>query len=226
MGKYALFDWDNTLRKGFTICDWVQYLSAKEVINVDFYRDILYQFELSNKHVITYQQLSDNTTNLYAKAITGINVSDIKRLGKIFCSQDHAVFPYVCKLFNLFRQNNIEIIVISGTPHMLLEHYSKIFGIHKVYGMVIGVNENCFSGIIEKDYGIYKAEIVREICKVKREQPLFALGDSIADKPLIKAAKYGCYIDKATESIYLEGKIIGTMSSAYDTITNLGIFDL
>ena len=46
MKKYALFDWDNTLRKGFTITAWMEYLYDRGVIEEKYYFDLLNQFEL------------------------------------------------------------------------------------------------------------------------------------------------------------------------------------
>lgn len=224
MIKYAVLDWDNTLRKGFTITSWMEYLYAKEIVSDEHYRDFLSQFELYNKHVLGYYQLSDNTTAIYAKAIAGKNALDIENAGRYFCTCDCAVFPFVSRLFHSFRINGIKIIIISGTPQMLLEHYSGLLGIDEVYGLVVEVKEGYYTGVVEKDYGAYKSEIIKEICAAKGGNPVFALGDSIADEPLINAAKYGCYIDKDTGAISFGEKIIGSISSACEAIEKLGLF--
>lgn len=222
--KYALLDWDNTLRKGFTIQAWMEYLHVRQIISDEYYVDFLHQFELYDKKTLEYNQLSDNTTSIYVKAIEGKDVLDIESAGRDFCVQDNGIFPYVGRLFHDFRINRIEVIVISGTPQMLLEHYSKLLGIDEVYGLVVGVKEGCYTDIIERDYGACKSEIVDKICVAKGEKPIFAMGDSMADEPLINAAKFGCYIDKNTGTISLDGRTIGSISSACETIERLGIF--
>lgn len=224
MIKYALFDWDNTLRKGFTISSWMQYLSEKQIISKEYYSDFLCQFELYDNHKIDYRQLSDNTTYIYAYAITGKNVFEIENMAQDFCINDQAIFPFADKLLKKFRENNIEIIIISGTPQLLLNHYSRLLGFDEAYGMDIGVTADCFVNVIQKNYGVYKEEIVKNICECKGQLPIFALGDSIADAPLIDKATYGCYIDKKTGVISLDEKNIGYISSAYETILNLGLF--
>ena len=69
MKKYALFDWDNTLRKGFTITAWMEYLYDRGVIEEKYYFDLLNQFELCKSNRISYRKLSYNTTSVYANAI-------------------------------------------------------------------------------------------------------------------------------------------------------------
>lgn len=226
MIKYALFDWDNTLRKGFTITDWMQYLFEKQVVSKEYYSNFMYQFELYNNHKIDYKKLSDNTTYIYANAITGKNVLEMENMAQDFCIKDQAVFSFTDKLFKKFRENNIEIIVVSGTPQMLLNYYSRLLGIDEAYGLVIGIAADCFVNVIQKDYGAYKEDIVREICVSKGRLPIFALGDSIADAPLIDKAKYGCYINKETGAITLGDEKIGYLSSAYETILNLIVNDI
>lgn len=224
MIKYAVLDWDNTLRKGFTIMAWMEYLYARRIVSDEHYSDFLSQFEAYNRHMLGYCQLSDNTTAIYAKAIAGKNALDIENAGREFCTCDCDVFPFVSCLFHSFQVNGIKIIVISGTPQMLLEQYSGLLGIDEVYGLVVGVKKGYYTGVVEKDYGAYKSEIIKEICAAKGGNPIFALGDSIADEPLINAAQYGCYIDKDTGNISFGEKTIGSISSACEAIEKLGLF--
>lgn len=225
MIKYAVLDWDNTLRKGFTIKAWMEYLYTKKIICNELYSSFLEQLGLYENHMLSYYKLSENTTTLYSKAIEGKKAVDIEDAGRDFCIYDRAVFPFVSSLLYNLHKNNTRVIVISGTPQLLLEQYSALLGIDEVYGLVVGVKEGYYTGIVERDYGANKSEIMKEICAEKGENPIFALGDSIADEPLINAAKFGCYIDKDTGAISMDEKVIGFISSACEAIEKLGVFN-
>lgn len=223
MTEYVLLDWDNTLRKGFTIKAWMEYLYENRFVSNEHYFGFLSQFEAYDNHMLDYHQLSTNSTAIYAKSIAGKNVMDIKNAGRDFCIHDGGVFPFVKSLFHSFQTNKIEIIVISGTPEMLLENYASLLGIDEVYGLTVRARGNFYTDFVERDYGACKSEIVKKICEEKGGNPIFAMGDSIADEPLISTAQYGCYIDKDTGFISLNEKVIGSVSTACEVVKKLGI---
>jgi len=218
VNSYALFDWDNTLRKGFTIVSWVEYLCNQHVVNESSYIELLHQFELYEAGSITYQQLSNNTTSIYAQSIAGADVSYLEKLAYRFCQQDHAVFEFTKPLLRILMDAGIEIIVISGSPELVLLQYAKQLGVNEVYGMDLEVKLGRYTGVITKDYGIEKNEIVRVICKSKGFAPLLAFGDSEADNPLLNAAKYGFLIDKKSGKISVNGTIVGTESAICEIV--------
>jgi len=221
MNSYALFDWDNTLRKGFTVVSWVEYLCNQHVVNEANYIELLHQFELYEASSITYQQLSDNTTSIYAQSIAGADVSNLERLARRFCQQDHSIFEFTRPLLRILRDAGIEIIIISGSPKLVLSQYAKQLGINEVYGMDIEVKLGQYTGILTKDYGAEKNEIVHDICKSRENAPLLAFGDSTADAPLLNAAKYGFLIDKKYGQISVNGSIVGNDSTICEVVASL-----
>lgn len=221
MNRYALFDWDNTLRKGFTVASWVEYLCNQHVVDEANYIELLHQFELYESSRITYQQLSDNTTLIYAQSIAGVDVSNLEKLACRFCQQDCAIFEFTRPLLRMLRETGVEIIVISGSPKLVLLQYAKQLGVNEVYGMDIDIESGRYTGILTKDYGAEKNEIVREICKSKGFAPLLAFGDSAADAPLLNAAKYGFLIDKKSGQISVNGTVVGTESAICEIVASL-----
>ncbi len=221
MKKYVLFDWDNTLRKGFTITAWMKYLYIRNVIKKKYYYDLLNQFELCNSNRISYEQLSYNTTSIYSSAISGTQFSYLEDLAREFCFKDTFIFPFTYQLFDYFHKNEMEIIIISGSPQVLLIEYSKLLGIDEVYGMIIEVKNDYYTSIIKQDYGIDKQEIVQAICELKGCKPILALGDSSADKPMLSIAESSGIIDKLSGNIIFDGKIVGSVFSANELIENL-----
>lgn len=221
MNSYALFDWDNTLRKGFTIVSWVGYLCNYHVVNEAIYTKLLHQFELYKARCITYQQLSDNTTMIYTQSIAGTNASSLESLAYDFCKQDQDIFRYTRPLLEILKEADIEIDIISGSPKIVLLQYAKQFGINEVYGMDIEVKLGCYTGTLIKDYGADKHEIVHDICRSKGFAPLLAFGDSSADEPLLRAAKHGFLIDKENKQVSLNGTVVGDETTICEVVKSL-----
>jgi len=211
--RYALLDWDNTLREGFTITAWTKYLCNESVVEGNTYSRLMKQFELHQSGQISYERLASTTTEIYAQALIGAELSIIEELAKCFCEKDDAVFKFANGLFDFFRKQKIDIIIVSGAPQVVLVQYANLFGINEVYGMDIEVLDGKYTGIIRQDFGAKKAHIVQKICGTRNAMPLIAFGDSIADEPLLKAAKYGYFFDKKNEMVLFNGHQVCPLSS-------------
>ena len=211
--RYALLDWDNTLREGFTITSWTKYLCDKKAVHEDAYCKLMRQFDLYHAKQISYQQLGNTTTEIYAQALVGVEVSLIEQLAYSFCQQDKAIFKFAGNLFKLFQEKGVETIVISGSPQIVLAQYAKQLGISEIHGMDIEIQSNKYTGAIKQDFGAEKELIVKEIYHARKGAPLIALGDSIADEPLLKVAEYGYLLDRERKMIMLNGYEVAPLSS-------------
>lgn len=224
-GQYALFDWDNTLRKGFTIISWAEYLCAKKAIREDLYKKLIKQFDLYRARKLSYRQLATTTTEIYAQALSGIELSFIEELAYHFFIEDTDVFPFTGKLLGLLKEEGIGVIIVSGSPKIVLQQYADQFSFSEIYGMDIEVVDNKYTGIVKQDFGADKHRAVEEICYKKREVPLVAFGDSVSDKPLLSIAKYGYFLDWAENTIVLNGRKIAPISAIESVIENLPFSD-
>ena len=219
--RYALLDWDNTLRKGFTIISWTKYLCDQKVIREETYDKLLRQFKLHKAKEISYEQLATSTTEVYAQALVGVDFNSIENLAHNFYLEDTDVFSYTNKLFDLFKKKKIESVIISGSPKIVLSQYVKRFGISEIYGMDIEVIDGRYTGVVKQDYGAEKVQIVKQICHNRHNTPLISFGDSATDDPLLKVAKYGYFLDRKEEIIELNGREIAPLSSMDAVIKNM-----
>lgn len=223
MFGYALLDWDNTLHKGFTIVNWMKYLCEKQIIKQKHYDELLEQMKLYGGDKISYGQLNDKVALIYAKSLIGISVPVIKNAAHDFCLRDKDIYSFTRNMVRILKENRIEILIISGSPQMLLLEYSKLLGVDAVYGLIIERKEGYYTGNIKRNYGAEKSKIVQEISATKGIGPIFALGDSEADAPMIKSAKYGCFVNNQTGSITYNNKLIGFTSSIVEVMKNIGL---
>lgn len=218
---YALLDWDNTLRKGFTITSWTKYLCDREAIDKEAYDKLLKQFELHQTKRISYKQLATSTTEIYAQALSGAQLGLIKKLAHSFSREDTDVLPFTDKLFDSFMERKIETIIISGSPQIVLSQYAKRLGFSEIYGMDVEVVNGQYTGKVMQDFGAEKKCIVKDICHSRKKMPLIAFGDSTSDEPLLSAAKYGYLLDWKNKTILLNGHEIAPLSSIDIVIENL-----
>lgn len=220
---YALLDWDNTLRRGFTITAWTKYLCDKKAIKEETYNKLLRQFELHQAKKISYGQLATSTTEVYAQALTGIDLITIENLAHSFCLEDTDVFSYTDKLFDSFKKKRIDTVIISGSPEIVLLQYAKRFGFSEIYGMDVELVDGKYTGKVKQDFGAEKNLIVSKICHERKRMPVIAFGDSTSDEPLLSAAQYGYLLDWKHKAVVLNGQEIAPLSSIDAVIESLSL---
>lgn len=221
--RYALLDWDNTLRKGFTITSWTKYLCDKKAIREETYSKLLRQFELHQAKEISYEQLATSTTEVYAQALVGVDLISIENLAHSFCLEDTDVFSYTNKLFGFLREKRIDSVIISGSPKIVLLQYAKRFGFSEIYGMDVEVINGKYTGKVKQDFGAEKKLIVSAICHDRQGMPVIAFGDSTSDEPLLSVARYGYLLDWKRQAVMLNGRKIAPLSSIDTVIGNLSL---
>lgn len=132
--KYALFDWDNTIRSGYTLYSWVDYLCECNVID----EELLLKLEILKqqyiKKIITHDQYADRACIEYTKALTGKKVDEINQLINNYIKRDRKLlFSQMRILLKKLAEREIDIIVISGAPFRILEQYRQDLHLKEIY---------------------------------------------------------------------------------------------
>lgn len=189
--KYALFDWDNTVREGYTLYSWVDYLCNHSIINNEIQKKLQKLANQYQKNEITHDEYADKACREYTEALTGKNDKIFDKIIKDYIKEDRkAVFPEVSALMKFLNKRDIDIVVISGAPTRILEQYKKEFGLEKIFGFEEEVVEKKFTGKVACNFGHHKERKVKELIEYYKKVPYLALGDSESDLPLLKNSDY------------------------------------
>ena len=124
--KLALFDWDGTLRRGFTIEAWIRFLVREKVLKKEAEDKISYLFSEYQEHEITHDALSQKSAEVYASALEGCYVEDIYLAASRFIEEDKSFLnSFSVSLLSFLQAQEIEIVVISGAPSEILNIYRE-----------------------------------------------------------------------------------------------------
>ena len=187
---YALLDWDNTLRKGYTLFTWMDYLIGIGIIESVVREKIDYCMEEYKKENISHDQLAKDACDVFAKSIKGIKKSVLEQqINSYMCEDSTKLYKFTQEIFDVLNENNILPIIVSGAPYNILEKYHKKFNIYKTYGFVAEVEKGRFSGNVSCNYGYNKSLKVEEICKKMGILPKIAFGDSVSDFEMLNTAE-------------------------------------
>lgn len=190
----AVLDWDGTLRKGYEIVDWTNFLDESGRFG---HKAANRQRELVSNYLagkVTYSQAVFDVGVIYAEGLAGQNVDDTLTLAAKFARDDTAIFDFTPALFQILLANNIKIALISNTPQLLLEEYAKRFGLSEVYGLQVEewggswVNQV----IVNPGLSSVKRRVVAELANTYNI--VLAMGDTHEDAPLLESAKIRLFL--------------------------------
>jgi HAD superfamily phosphoserine phosphatase-like hydrolase len=195
--EVSLFDWDGTLRANYTILDWTIQLIKENFLDELVLNSLKKIFKEYQSQTLTYTSLVTNTADVYAKSIAGVNESDLAIQAEIFASNDKNIFPFVNDLIKFLHSKNIEVIVISGTPSIVLNAFTSKLGIDQSFGLDLDKTPNgIYNGNIVKNHGLfsYKKKLVEKFL-AEDKNIIFGVGNSKSDFPLLENAMKGFILE-------------------------------
>lgn len=195
---YAVFDWDNTIRKGFTLFSWMDFLYEKEILNMSIRRDIFSVQDQYAKKRINHDEYAKRSCEIYSSAMQGVSKKTLCKLVNSYIQYDkQSLMPFSRTLFEYMNVYNIRPVIISGAPQYILEKYKDVFKLDNIYAFSEEYVEGLCTGKVAYNYGMNKGKTIQRLCKAFGMKPLAGFGDSDSDIPLFKMSDYAFCIVKA-----------------------------
>jgi len=195
--KYALFDWDNTVRKGYTLYSWVDYLCEHQVLNLSIQADLNKMGREYKGGLITHDEYAKRACELYSYALKGVSSKKIDALADDYLKMDEQyVYNSIKKIFNFLNKKDVDIIIISGAPTIIIEKYRRKFHFKQICAFKEETREDQFTGEVQYNYGFDKEKQVLKFIDQYNARPYMAFGDSESDIPLLKYAHYPFFVGK------------------------------
>lgn len=193
--KYVIFDWDNTVRNGYTLYSWVDFLCNNSIINPDFKYELNQIKEQYYQNHFTHDEYAKKACSLYAKSLMGLSFESVNNVVLDYMDYDReCLFKGIVPLFELFYDMNIDVIILSGAPSIILENYRTEFHLKSIFAFKEQVLHGVFTGDVECNHGFDKKSKVLELEKKYNSFPYMAFGDSESDVPMLECADHAFYI--------------------------------
>lgn len=193
--KYALFDWDNTVRKGYTLYSWVDYLCEHHVLNSNIQADLSKMGREYKAGLITHDEYAKRACELYSRALKGMSSKKIDALADDYLKIDEQyIYKSIKKIFDLLNKEECDIIVISGAPTIIVEKYKDKFHFKQICAFKQKIMGDQFTGEVQYNYGFDKENPVLKFIDQYGARPYMAFGDSESDIPLLKYARYPFFV--------------------------------
>lgn len=216
--KYAVLDWDNTVRNGYTIFGFVEFLIKESVLPISVKQNIDEWDRKYRAGTITHDQYAEYACRDFANSLLGYSVSCIDELAQkyIDCDRFH-LFPFAKTIFDFLHKHEIAPIIISGAPLCVLDKYKKELHIHDIFAFDLDTCRGEYTGLVGSNYGYNKEKIIAELVVKYGALPFMGFGDSSSDEPLILTARHGFLIsNKLSDNLFPQATFISRTASEAD----------
>jgi HAD superfamily hydrolase (TIGR01490 family) len=202
MKKIAFFDFDNTLYRGFTYQDVINYASDKILKNDEYIlrsRKIIEGTGDYNKRVL-------DLANLVGEMITGWDGETFKQCCHEACSTNK-IFDWVMPVLQYLKSEGFTLVIVTASFKVMLSGSLKILPMDEVYCSEFERKEGIYTGKI--DLLLNAEEKVRAIKNhlLNDDTLSLAFGDSMGDAPMLDAVNLPFLVnsyDRAIEKIARE----------------------
>ncbi|MGH3855671.1 MAG: HAD family hydrolase [Pseudonocardiaceae bacterium] len=194
----ALLDWDNTLRPGFTMPEWTDFLSLRGQFRRFMHLEIERKFKEYLNGKITYGQLSNAVVDLYGAGLEGQMVDEVMESAREFVYTDkEKVFPFVDPLIAFFREAGVSTYIVSGCPSSALVAYGEILRWDRSYGIDVDTEDGRYTGNIPVNMASLagKRDVVKTLAA--SHDVWVAAGDSDSDHALFDRSYVAIVVDNA-----------------------------
>lgn len=198
--EYAVLDWDNTIRKGFTLFSWMDFLYKEKFLDTKVRSNISSVQNQYSKKQINHDEYAKKACEIYSYAMKGVSEESRSRLVKRYIQYDkRSLMPFSQALFNYMNSYNIRPIIISGAPQYILEEYKDMFGLDNIFAFSEEYIGGLCTGGVAYNYGVGKRKTVEKLYDVFGVKPLIGFGDSYSDIPLFEMSEYAFCVVKTDD---------------------------
>ncbi len=204
--RYAVFDWDNTLRKGFTLFTWMDFLYSMNILEPDVRQKMGTIQKMYADGKISHDEYAELACALYSFEMKGMEKGMRRQLRDRYMVLDRRyIFSFAFSVFGALKKYHIKPIIISGAPDYIIAQYARLFNIYKIFAFSEDYSNGVCTGKVAYNHGMDKGRIIESLCSEYGEAPIIGFGDSSSDLPLFDYSVYPfCVVDDLNSNEFTE----------------------
>lgn len=199
MKKLFVLDWDDSLRVGYSAIDWVKKLKDSNLFVPQEYLRMNKSLNSYRNEKIGYNEFVNSYADIYFKGILPYDTDDISKCLDLFVEQEikENLSDYTLNLISFLEERHYDLLVISGSPQMLVERIFKRLA-KNTKPHVHGINpyNNKYSGSLEVKSRIFRTNM-------DKYNLIGSIGDSPSDYEITRYSDFGFIVgDKVKSSLF------------------------
>lgn len=190
--RVALLDLDNTLRPGWSIKPWVEFLVEEQIRGAARCATAVDEYLASfAAGAITHDELAVNCGIAYAALMKGKRKAEMAEAADNYARDYERVFAFAEPLMHLLESFLIAPVIVSGAPGEIVREAASRLGVERYMALDLETDaRGVYTGAIRDNPGTTEAK--RDVvARIRQEGHTIELGmgDSTSDLPLLQAAR-------------------------------------
>jgi len=191
--KYAIFDLDGTLSKGYISMEFLDYLHDHKLYDPKEYDHQMKILKDYKEKKMSYDDWVDEWALSWARGIKGQKESDIKNAARdFFKTFKRNIYPQAKDLAAFFKKRGYELLVISAGVYEVVDLARQHLGMHQTIATRCEVQDGKYTGklITNVHTKTGKGEHIDKMIEDKnRVRPAYVFGDSPGDISMLNRAQ-------------------------------------
>lgn len=203
MNKYAFFDVDYTIYNGYSTSDFYLFLVDHGICNTSIRTKDAELKKLYTSGKLDYTTASKRVVELQAKALQGLTVAEVRKLGGEFVKNSIKLFPFVKDLFKLLEANEFQLHLVSGSAFPSVQAIGEWLGIDNYFASELEIKSQFYTGKVTQMLNNEKKKhVLSRITNNEDKNVLtFGFGDSTGDVEMLSAVDHAFIINPHQEEV-------------------------
>lgn len=189
MTKYAFFDVDKTIYKGYSENKLMRYVSENKLFGKDPVKELDAIKIRYEKRDINYNQAVELIVDVIADIFDGQKVEDIEKIMEDIIGESKDQFEdWFFPTYELLKEKGFRSVLVSGSNEMMIKRLGRIIGDDiEYYCTIFEVENGKYTGKHQPHMnGEYKREVVEALVGAGDDIFSIAFGDSPGDIPMLE----------------------------------------
>jgi HAD superfamily hydrolase (TIGR01490 family) len=194
MTKYAFFDVDKTIYKGYSENKLMKYVSENKLFGKDPVKQLDVIRIKYERRDIDYNQAVELIVDVIADIFKGQKVEEVEKIMDEVIGDGREQFEdWFFPTYELLKEKGFRCVLVSGSNEMIIKRLAKIIGDDiEYYCTIFEIEDGVYTGKHQPHMnGEYKKEVVEALVKAGDDIFSIAFGDSPGDIPMLET------VDKA-----------------------------
>ncbi len=193
LSKFAVFDFDGTLREGHISQFFMDELYKNALFDEVEYKLQKTLFDQHTSGKLSYSEWLDQWAISWGSAFKGYQRKDVREIAKnVFQRGKKELFISSKEIIEFFNRKNYKTVIISGGASEVIELFAEYLGVEFSIATDLESIDGVYTGRMLSE--THTSEGKREYLKAFLqghgvEEPLFVFGDSIGDQGILELAK-------------------------------------
>lgn len=216
----ALFDFDKTIYKDFSIFTSTKYLVDNGFLDGGVEVQMMEEYGKYKLGVKDYKQTAEEMIKIQARALTGLDFSTMRdKMIDFFAENEDRYFSYFENILPKLKETH-DVYLVTASSQLVAEAIEKRFNLDGHLSTIYGVGGGRLTGEVEKSLVGAKGKEI-EALLTKYQGHTMAFGDSDSDIEMLEMVKIPVCIEptgRLKDIAEEKGWLMVTEDNAYEKI--------